>query len=125
MKGINPLGLLGLLGLLALLGPLTGEWPFVATMGYFVFFKYLKVIPDELFKDMMKASASTGFFVTQVSIIITMVAWAIFSRLLEMNIGGRILFWGNLASIYAGFIVFAFKLSFLENKEKKDIKNAT
>lgn len=119
----NRIGLLGLLGLLALVWPIAGHWPFIFTLGYCTFFRYLRVIPDELFKENIKSSAATGFFVTQILIALTFFSWAILSEALQLFDAFQILFWGNLLSVYLGFIVFALKLNKLDRGEKEDIKN--
>ncbi|MCF8226317.1 MAG: DUF3796 domain-containing protein [Bacteroidales bacterium] len=122
-RGFNRLGLLGFLGFLFLLWPVTGEWGFIFTVGYFTFFKYWRIIPDECFRDNVKSSASTGFFVTQVLFAATLISWAVFCRIFDLIKDFYILYWGIISSIALGFMVFSFKLSALEKREKKDIKH--
>jgi len=122
-KQFNRIGLLGLLGFMVLIWPITGQWTFAFSIGYFFFFKYLRIIPDELFKENVRSSASSGFFLTQIIMAVTMFSWALFSVVLDITNGFLILYWGNIAATSIGFIVFSIKLGSLEKKEKRDLKN--
>ena len=119
----NPVGLLGFLGFLVIIWPITGQWSFIFSAGYFFFFKYWKIIPDELFMENVKSSALAGFFLTQIIMALTMFSWAFFSEVMNLGNGFLVLYWGNIMAISLGFIVFALKLSHLERTERQDIKD--
>ena len=64
MKKINYLGLLSLLSLIAILGWKTGN---TGLYGFYI--RYFWVIPDELFQQNVRKSATFAFFAEMISLV--------------------------------------------------------
>lgn len=60
---INKLGFFGFLGALGLLGFCNGQSAYFGFFGFCAYFYYFTVVPDEMFRENVRRSASTGFFV--------------------------------------------------------------
>ncbi|MFC2090212.1 DUF3796 domain-containing protein [Bacteroidota bacterium] len=121
-KKINTLGFLGILGFLVLLWPLTGQWMFIFSIGYFGYVYFFWVIPDELFKESVRLSATTAFFLMTILSTLTWICWGIFSKLLDLVADMTILYWGLWMSVTAAIVVFGIKLYVIISNENKDLK---
>lgn len=62
LKEINKLGFMSLLALLGLFGIFSDNKGFLGFFGFLYYVRYFTVIPDELFKQYVRRSASIGFF---------------------------------------------------------------
>ena len=60
-RTFNPMGLLALPALAALLYWPTGDADFLGYLGFLVFLRYFRVIPDELFLLTLRRAATTAF----------------------------------------------------------------
>jgi hypothetical protein len=75
----NPLGFFGFLGLLGVLAFITRHWPYLWFFSFFIFFRFFWVIPDELFKENVKKSATPAFFTSLVLYVLTVASRAFYS----------------------------------------------
>ena len=69
MKKINYLGLLSLLSLIAILGWKTGNTGLYGFFGFAYYIRYFWVIPDELFQQNVRKSATFAFFAEMISLV--------------------------------------------------------
>jgi len=116
----NKLAYLGFLGLLGLGGFFITPLMF-AFFANFVFFQYIKVIPDELFWTNVRICATRGFFVFLIPshfvvaiTLLLLINHNLSSYALSFAIGGFSLILG------ASIIVFSATLGYLEAKEKRN-----
>lgn len=108
----NKLGLLGLLGLLGIVGFFTPNKVYFAFFAFLIFFRYLFVIPDELFKENVRRAATPAFFTGVVIYTIT-AALTAFSISIPFYVGGLVL------GFTASFLVFTAVFVYFEQKESK------
>ena len=69
MKKMNYLGLLSLLSLIAILGWQTGNTGLYGFFGSAYYIRYFWVIPDELFQENVRKSATFAFFAEMISLV--------------------------------------------------------
>ena len=119
----NKLAYLGFLGLLGFAG-FIGTPLMFSFFANFIFFKYIKVVPDELFWDNIRTCATRGFFVflvpSQFIVVITLlmaVSDSLYSYATRVATGGFSLTLG------VSVIVFSGTLDYLELKEKRSRDN--
>jgi hypothetical protein len=62
LKEINKLGFMSLMALLGFIGIFSENKGFLGFFGFLCYARYFTVIPDELFKQFVRRSASIGFF---------------------------------------------------------------
>lgn len=93
----NPLGYLGFLGLLGILGFLSQHWAYLWFFCFFILFRFFWIIPDELFRENVKRSATPAFFTSLVLYVLT--------------VASRVLFISD--AIYMACLVISFAVSFL------------
>ncbi|SHH94166.1 Protein of unknown function [Sporobacter termitidis DSM 10068] len=93
----NPLGYLGFLGLLGILSLVTHHWMYLWFFCFFIFFVFFKVIPDELFRENIKRSATPAFFTSLVLYVLTVAFRPLY----------------NSDAVYMACLIIAFAASFL------------
>lgn len=93
----NPLGFLGFLGFLGILSFITQHWPYLWFFAFFNFFRFFWVIPDELFMENVKKSATPAFFTSLILYVLTVAL--------------RVFYDSN--DIYMACLVICFAASFL------------
>jgi hypothetical protein len=115
----NKLSYLGFLGLLGFAGFFTTPFVF-AFFASFIFFQYIKVVPDELFWANVRICATRGFFIFLIPshfiIVITLLLAAsenLYSYAPTFAIGGFAL------TLAASDFVFCASLGRLEAKERR------
>ena len=112
----NKIAYLGFLGVFAFLGPFIPEAWF--TFGFFFFFLYANVIPDELFILHVQKSAARAFFVG----LIISVPLVIFSLTIENSAFIRLFL---ILSFGSSLLTFIINLEILERREKKVTQDGT
>lgn len=114
----NKLAYLGFLGLLGF-GGFFGSRLMFAFFANFVFFSYIKVVPDELFWANVRVCATRGFFIFLIPSQIIMVATLILAANETLYPYASPLAIGGFALVLGiGIIVFSGNLEYLEAKEK-------
>lgn len=113
----NKYGLIGFLSILGIWGLYQNEPIFLSFLAFIVFFEYFFIEPDELFIVNMRKAGTWGFFT---NIAITSLATLVMSA---FNISSNALAGGATLGFSIGIAVFCFSTSFLEWKEKREIKN--
>ena len=121
----NKLSYLGFLGLLGF-GGFFGTPLMFSFFGNFIFFRYIRVVPDELFWINVRISATRGFFIflilSNIIIITTLVLAAnenLHSHASSFALGGFSLM------LSVGTVVFIASLVYLEAKEQQGKDNET
>jgi hypothetical protein len=108
----NPLGYLGFLGLLGSLCFLERHWAYAFFFCLFLFFRFFWVIPDELFRENVRRSATPAYFTGFVLYLATSASRAVsnddalFQALL-------------VVSFAASFLVFFLRLAFFSYSERR------
>ncbi len=113
MKRINYLGLLSLLSLIAVLGWKTGNTGLYGFFGFSYYIRYFWVIPDELFQQNVRKSATFAFFAEMISLVPFMFICAslyVISSAIPMAFG---------LSFAIAILVFTVALMIQEWKERK------
>jgi len=118
---MNKLAYLGFLGLLGFAG-FFGTPLLFASFANFIFFQYIKTVPDELFWANVRTCATRGFFVflipSHIIIVITLLLRSsenLYSYTPAFAIGGFAL------TMAAADFIFCASLSRLEAKERRSI----
>lgn len=118
----NKLGYLGFLGFVGIYGIFWRSFTHSAFLIFFFFFTYLDIIPDELFKENIKKSASNAFMVNMIiSIVILGVCTTISNLYQYTEINGNMLFYGFVAFVLnfiISMLTFVFTLMHYAHKEK-------
>lgn len=82
--------------------------------GFFVYFKYFTVIPDELFKDNVKKAATPAFFISVMITAIAIVLTALFKNNLVLSLGLLI---GFIVSMIV-FTILLMTYEFIESRQE-------
>jgi hypothetical protein len=108
----NPLGYLGFLGLFGILSFILHHWPYLFFFAFFIFFRFFWVIPDELFRENVKKSATPAFFTSLVLYILTVA--------FRMIYNSNVLYMAFLVVCFAAsFLVFFILLAFYTFRERQ------
>lgn len=108
----NPLGLMGFLGFLGILSFISQHWPYLFFFSFFIFFRYFWVIPDELFRENVKKSATPAFFTSFVLYVLTVASGAFYNN-------SEIYMDCLVICFAASFLVFFFLLAFYRLRERR------
>ena len=109
----NKFGFVGLLSLLGFVGVFTEHRWFMTYFILVAYFSYFRVIPDEMFRDMVKKCAAAAFFV---NLAVTSVAMLVF-WLVGMD---EIVLSANGIGWTAAFATFFFTFPILEIRERRN-----
>jgi Protein of unknown function (DUF3796) len=125
MEGIivkNKLSYLGFIGFLGLLGPFHNflgiDDSFVYLIGFFPFFAYESITPDELFINHVRKAATRAFFI---GLVLSVLAYIFLYSIENIHLL-RLLFIG-ICSI--SIMTFMISLEIYERREKKGLANET
>lgn len=108
----NPLGYLGFLGFLGVLSLIYHHWAYLWFFAFFQFFAYFWVIPDELFRENVKRSATPAFFTSFVLYVLT-VALKVFYKSDGVYMACLVI------SFAASFLVFFILLASYSIRERR------
>lgn len=108
----NPLGYLGFLGLLGILSFISQHWTYLWFFCFFIFFRFFWVIPDELFRENVKRSATPAFFTGMVLYVIT-------AALTAFHISTSVYVAGLVIGFASSFLVFAVLLAIYSYRESR------
>jgi preprotein translocase subunit SecG len=113
---LSNLGFLGVLGLAGFFGtPLLFSF-----LGFFVFFVYEKIIPDELFWANVRVSATRGFFTFLIPSCVIVVATVLLQKSEMSPVYSFLIFQiGFSLAMAASLFMFCVTLEYLERKEKR------
>ena len=115
----NKLTYLGFLGLLGFAG-LFGTPLLFAFFGFLVFFRHIKTVPDELFWDNVRVSATRGYFTFLVPLsVIVVSAHLLFESENLYSYAPALLIGGFSLAMGVSIIVFAGNLGILEAEESR------
>lgn len=109
----NKLGFLGFLGLLGFLGFFTENKTYIFFFTFLIYFRYFKVIPDELFKENVRRAATPAFFTGVAIFVIT-------SGLTAFSISTLYYVTGLVIGFAVSFMVFTIIMASLEIKERSE-----
>ena len=115
----NKLSYLGVLGLLGFAG-FFGEPLLFCFFANFTFFSYIRVVPDELFWNNVRACATRGFFIFYV----LSNCLVVISLLLSVNssaFAAKFIITGFALVMVLCELMFLLNLEYLERKERKCI----
>ncbi|MEH7037242.1 DUF3796 domain-containing protein [Bacillus pseudomycoides] len=117
----NKLSYLGFLGFFGFLSPFSFLGDYSSVIGYFFgfffFFMYAKVVPDELFIQHVRIAATRAFFVALILGIIVTLSVLILENLAVIRFLVTI-------SLFIPFGTFLISLEIFEHREKKGMQNA-
>jgi hypothetical protein len=108
----NPLGYLGFLGLLGIVSFASYNWTYLWFFAFFIFFRFFWVIPDELFRENIKKSATPAFFTGMVIYFIT-AALTVFHISIAVYVAGLVI------GFASSFLVFAILLAPYSYRESR------
>lgn len=111
----NKLALFGFVSLLGFLGVFTENHWYLGYFGFLVFFRYLTVIPDELFYANVRKAGSYAFFTGFTAEVIILLICLFFFQVNQAAVFGAVL--GSAIAL----IVFTFSFSHFENMERKGL----
>ncbi|MFK4416801.1 MULTISPECIES: DUF3796 domain-containing protein [Bacillus] len=118
----NKLSYLGFLGFFGFLSPFAFLGDYSSVVGYFFgfffFFMYAKVVPDELFIQHVRIAATRAFFVGLILGIIVTLSVLILENLAVIRFLVTI-------SLFIPFGTFLISLEIFEHREKKGMQNAS
>ncbi|MED1560251.1 DUF3796 domain-containing protein [Bacillus paramycoides] len=117
----NKLAYLGFLGFLGFLGPFSflGNISWASYFfGFFFFFAYAKVVPDELFMLHVRLAATRAFFIALVLGSILLLSVFIFENL-------HVIRFFVIFSFFIPLGTFIINLEVFERREKKGMQDAT
>ena len=117
----NKVAYLGFLGLLGFAG-FFGTPLLFASFGFFVFFRHIKTVPDELFWANVRISATRGYFTFLVpSSVVVVSAHLLFGSENLYSYAPALLIGGFSLAMGISIIVFAGNLGILEANESRSI----